>query len=461
MRVLLVQAFLGRRGVADPLVFPLGLACVATALEAAGHEPRIVDPNVADDWMPFLARAIREHAPDVVGISLRNLDSTTRRAPFVYHPWLRPALAVIRREAPGVPAVLGGPGFSQVPRTVLERYGYDLGIQAEAEAAFPALLASLGDPGAVPGAWWRTEAGGIRYAGDRPMPDLAVLPFPRRHHVDWAPYRRLEREAGLALDVGVETTRGCPRRCAYCPYPALNGRVLRRKPPGVVADEVEDLHATYGIDRFTFTDSRFDEDPEHARAICGALLARRLPVRWTAWLGFEGADVELLGAMRDAGCERVTFSPDGLLQPSLDRLGKDTTTTAIAATVRAVRRVRGLKATWSFFATPPSTSRREQAALAAWYAWIHGTLPGRGRMMLTWCRIEAGTRFAGIAREDGVLPEGTDLLPDDPADLARLFYVAPGFERYSRTWDRVLDAEDAARRALGRVRAPVGRRRPG
>jgi len=275
--------------------------------------------------------------------------------------------------------------------------------------------------------------------------------------VDWEPYRRLEREAGWPLDVGVESTRGCPRRCAYCTYPYLNGHLLRRKPAGVVADEVEALHATWGVDRFTFTDSRFDEDPAHARAVCEALAARRLPVRWTAWLGFSGVDAGFLRLMREAGCDRVAFSPDGLLQPSLDRLGKDTTTAAVAATVRAVRRVPGLHASWSFFATPPSTSRREQAALAAWYAWIHGTLPGRGRMTLTWCRIEEGTRFAAIAREDGVLPEGTDLLPEDPADLARLFYVAPGFERASRAWDRFLDAEMAARAVAGRLTAPLRR----
>ncbi|MBN1334348.1 MAG: cobalamin-dependent protein [Deltaproteobacteria bacterium] len=452
MRVLLVQGYLGRRGVADPLVYPLGLACVASALERAGHAPWIVDPNVADDWVPGLVRAIAQHQPEVVGISLRNLDSANRRDPAVYHTWLEPAIARVRREAPQAPVVLGGPGFTQAARTLMERYACDLGVQAEAEDTLPALLASLDHPERVPGAWWRDGSGRVGRAVDRPMPDLATLPFPRRDHVDWEPWRRLERTAGLSLDVGVETTRGCPRRCAYCTYPYLNGRVLRRKPPSVVADEIAYLHGTFGVERFTFTDSRFNEDPPHARAVCEALVRRRLPVRWTAWLGFDRIDAEFLELMRDAGCERVSFSPDGLLQPSLDRLQKDTTTAEIAASVRAVRRVRGLKASWAFFATPPATSWREQAALAAYYAWIHGTIPGRGRMMLTWCRVEAHTRLEAIAREDGVLPEDADLLPEETAALERLFYVAPGFGGASDAWDRLLDAERAWKAASGRFR---------
>lgn len=457
MRVLLVQSFLGRQGLADLLVFPLGLACVATALEAAGHAPRILDLNAcADDPWPVLAEEIRAFRPDAIGVSLRNIDSTTRKAPFVYHTFLRPTLEVIRREAPGVPAILGGPGFTQAARTFMERYPFDYGVQAEAEETFPRLLAALPDAGSVPGVYQRT-ADGVRYAGDPIMPDFAGLPFPRRHHVDWERYRLLRRDQGLLLDVGIETTRGCPRRCAYCNYPFLNGRRLRMKPPEAVGEEIAYLVRDFDVHQFTFTDSRFNENGAHARAICEEILRRGLKVRWIAWLGFKDLDAGLLRLMRRAGCFRVAFSPDGLLQPSLDRMQKDTTTEEILASVRAVRQTPGLKASWSFFCTPPGTSAREQAALLAAYAWIHGSLAGRGRMVLTWCRVEEGTRFAEIAREDGFLRGDEDLLPEDPARLDALFYVPPGLERASAFWDRFLQAEMDARAAVGTATRPLRR----
>lgn len=456
MRVLLVQSYLGRKGVSDQLVFPIGLSAIATSLEAAGHEPWIVDLNVGDDPWARLARELNRVEPEVVGVSQRNIDSTTRKAPFVYHTQLRPTLDLIRREAPRAATVLGGPGFTQSSHELMTRYTFDFGVQSEGEVTFPALLDHLGDARKVPGVHRRTETG-LAYSGDPEMPDFSALPYPRRHYLDWDVYRAEERRRDLFLDIGVESTRGCPRKCAYCNYPYLNGVKLRRKPPEVVVDEIEYLQRTFDVRQFTFTDSRFNENERHARAICEELLRRGTKIRWIAWLGFRRISADLLGLMRQAGCYRVAFSPDGLLQSSLDRMRKEMKTAEIVASVDAVRKTPGMKASWSFFCTPPSTSNREQLAMLGAYAWIHGSMPGRGRMMLNWCRVEERTHFEQIAREDGVLPEGADLLPDDPADLERLFYVPPGFDGWSRFWDRFLDAELAARAAVGRVSRPLRR----
>jgi len=73
MRVLLIQSWLGP-GFPLP-IFPLGLAYVATALAAAGRECRIVDPNVESEPMEAVGAAIREFAPEVIGLSLRNIDN--------------------------------------------------------------------------------------------------------------------------------------------------------------------------------------------------------------------------------------------------------------------------------------------------------------------------------------------------------------------------------------------------
>ena len=136
---------------------------------------------------------------------------------------------------------------------------------------------------------------------------------------------------------------------------------------------------------------------------------------------------------------------------------KEMRTEEILNSIRAVQKVKGLKASWSFFATPPSTSHKEQLAMLGAYAYIHGSLPGRGRMMLNWCRVEENTHFEKIAREDGVLAEGIDLLPEDPAQLEATFYEPPGFQTWSRFWNRFLDAELAARFAAGRLAAPLRR----
>lgn len=457
MRVLLVQSYLGRKGVADQLVFPIGLSCVASALDRAGHTPFIVDLNVGtEDAFERLAREVREFEPDVVGINQRNLDSTTRKAPFIFHTQLRPILEVVKREAPRAATVLGGPGFTQASHRIMEKYDADFGVKSEGEDTIVQLLDSLGDPSRVRGVWWRKD-GELVYNGDTTMPDFSTLPYPRRHYVDWELYRHEMRERDLFLDIGIESTRGCPRKCAYCNYPNLNGVTLRKKPVDVVVDEIEYLKGTFDIPAFTFTDSRFNENPNHARAICEELIRRQVKVSWVAWLGFRGIDSDLLGLMHDAGCKRVAFSPDGLLQPSLDRMRKEMTTQDLNKSIEAVRRVKGMRASWSFFLTPPSTSHKEQLAMLAYYLYIQGTMPGRARMVMNWCRVEENTYFEKIAREDGVIQGDVDLLPDTAEALEPLFYESPGYEPWATFWDRFLESELHARALVGRLTRPLHR----
>jgi anaerobic magnesium-protoporphyrin IX monomethyl ester cyclase len=449
MRILLVQAHLGRRGLADQLVFPIGLSCVATALAAAGHEPWILDTNVGDpDPERGLRRELERFRPDLVGVSLRNIDSTTRKAPVVFHTRLAQTLETIRAWSSSVPTLLGGPGFTQGARPFMERYPYDLGVVGEGEQTAVALLENLDHPERVPGVLYRRD-GEVLYTGEAPRPPFHALPLPRRDLVDWEPYRRAARERGLRLDIGVEASRGCPGRCAYCNYPTLNGCEVRRKPPAVVVDELTRLKERYGVEEISFTDSRFNLSWSHAQAICEEIVARGLRIRWRAWLGLGQITPERLALLRDAGCVQVGFCPDALHQPSLDRLRKGLSPGHIARSIEAVRRTPGIRATWSFFCVPPGTTHAEQLALLRTYATIHGRLRGRGRMMLTWCRVEQGTHFERIAREDGFLRGDEDLLPGDAEQLRRLFHVPSGFEGWSAFWDRFLEIE---RRAVDTIR---------
>lgn len=457
MRILLAQSYLGRKGVADQLVFPIGLSCIATALDAAGHTPKIVDLNIGDDPYGRLRQEILDFQPDAIGVSQRNIDSTMRKAPFVYHTQLYTFLQTCREAAPGVPLIVGGPGFTQSSDTFMHRYAFDYGVKSEGEETFVQLLNNLNSPQKVLGVYWRDAAGQVHFNGDAYMPEFNQLPFPKRHFVDWDLYRQEEKRRNLFLDIGIESTRGCPRKCAYCNYPTLNGVKLRRKPPGVVVDEIQYLQNTFNIPQFTFTDSRFNENVKHATEICEEILRRGVKMRWVAWLGFRKCSPEFLQLMRDAGCYRIAFSPDGLLQPSLDRMRKEMTTEEIFNTIRAVQKVKGLKASWSFFATPPATTTKEQLAMLGTYAYIHGSLPGRGRMMLSWVRVEEHTHFEAIAREDGMLPEDIEMLPEDPAELARLFYVPKGFEGWSHFWDKFLEAEMGARVVAAKLTRPLRR----
>lgn len=53
---------------------PLGLACVAGAVENAGHDVRPLTLGTDADCENDIRQAIEQFSPDVVGLSVRNID---------------------------------------------------------------------------------------------------------------------------------------------------------------------------------------------------------------------------------------------------------------------------------------------------------------------------------------------------------------------------------------------------
>lgn len=79
MKVLLISA----NTLTEPYpVYPLGLDYVAGAI-AADHQVQIVDMNSIRDY-DSLGEIIRQFSPDVIGISLRNIDNTDATDERVY-----------------------------------------------------------------------------------------------------------------------------------------------------------------------------------------------------------------------------------------------------------------------------------------------------------------------------------------------------------------------------------------
>jgi hypothetical protein len=136
IKVLLISA---NREDINTLTLPMGLACVATAVETAGHAVRFLGLLLVKDIPVAVEGAIRMHQPEVIGVSVRNVDDQAMdKGRFL----LDQVKKVVRlcREFSAAPIVLGGAGCSIFPESALEYLGADMGLQGEGEAAFPMLL---------------------------------------------------------------------------------------------------------------------------------------------------------------------------------------------------------------------------------------------------------------------------------------------------------------------------------
>lgn len=418
MKILLVQSFLGGF---RPVVYPLGLAYLTAALP--GHEVHILDLNVVDEPYRELPRRIADLAPDLIGISLRNIDSQNRLDfGYFYRDYFQRELKIIGQAAPKTPLVAGGAGFSLFPREIMaENPELDYGVYLDGEETFPELLASLDQPQRVPGVYYRQD-GEVRFSGARPLVDFPRLPPPD--------HRLLREHAYTPVQgVGIQTTRGCPYNCVYCVYPKLGGRALRSRPAAGVVEEIEELLNEYGQDNFFFADSAFGADLQQGREICRLILEKGLRVRWGAYFDLEYADEGFFHLCRQAGCTAFYFSPDGYSAEALKALGKGVTPQVVEKNLRLFLNDPALaEATviyTVFLNSPGETLLGLGRTLLLWArTYPRLKLKRRGDMALCWIRIEPETRLHQLAIKQGDLEPGQSLLPAG-GDYARVFYRHP------------------------------------
>jgi radical SAM superfamily enzyme YgiQ (UPF0313 family) len=398
VRVLLVQSWLGG---GEPPIFPLGLACVAAAL--TGHEVTVFDTNTHPRPFEELARLVDSFAPEVVGFSLRNIDSTNKRTVVFYYPFLAQAIDAVRLRS-RCRIVVGGSGFSMFAREIMAAEPrIDLGVFLEGEATFPELLERLDAPDTVRGVFHRA-GGAVAFTGERPQTDLDAAPLPRRACVPLEGYRRTPEA------FGVETKRGCVLDCIYCIYGFLNGKALRLRDPSRVVDDIETLHRVHGVERFTFVDSVFNLPQAHAERVCRELVRRRLPVRWSAWFNERLLTRAFVELAREAGCRAFILSPDGFSDATLARLGKNIRRADILRAHELLRGLDGFEISYNFFKNPPGQSLRAVLALLAFVLKAKRQLGPLVHFEFNAMRVEPHTKLHTLALEEGVVSEGDNLL---------------------------------------------------
>src|SRR4030066_848769 len=146
MRVFLCQSYLGPASSAPPLVFPIGLAYLASKIRN-DHEVYCWDPNVSQDPEKELPRLLEKTNPDVVGISFRNVDSSFSFAIRWYYPNFVSMIRTIKETVPSCKLVAGGCGFSLFAEEIMRRKPQkEFGVISEGEHSFAQLLKNLENP---------------------------------------------------------------------------------------------------------------------------------------------------------------------------------------------------------------------------------------------------------------------------------------------------------------------------
>ena len=406
MKVLLISA--NTEQINMPTL-PLGLACVAAATRKAGHEVAYLDLMAQEDVQEVIKEAMEERSPDVVGISVRNIDDQVMDSPDFLLDQVREVVASCRSFS-DAPIVLGGAGYSMYPEAALEYLGADMGIQGEGELAFPTLLDKIQrnhDFSDTPGLCLL----GLGLQAKRAFAkNLDAFPFPEDHL--WSS-SAITGDAEFLLPF--QTRRGCPMNCSYCSTSTIEGEILRKRAPALVVEEIS-RQAEKGFDRFFFVDNTFNLPVSYATELCQQLAAAALDITWRCILYPWRIDEELVKTMVKAGCREVSLGFESGCEPVLQGMNKQYN----SQDVRRITQILGEHGIhrMGFLLLGGPGETRESVEESLQFA---DSLGLEVVKVTTGIRIYPYTALARIALADGVISEDDDLLQPR-------FYLAEGLE---------------------------------
>lgn len=282
---------------------PIGLAYVAAYINPHRHPLKLVDLMFADDYLAEIERVVREFEPELVGISLRNLDDGSYVEPQSALPVTKAVIEKIRALSNAL-IVCGGPAFSILPEACFAALEPDVGLSGDAVEVF-AELADLMEEGNVgPGNLRGIERllGVVYRVGEDIVtaPQRAVSGLtkpPRLEDLDLDQYRK----AGFG--VGVITKLSWYPSTVASPSSGNGDRITRTVQS--VVDEVRRLQSQFDLHQFFFIDTAFNQPLDYAKSLCQSLIDASLDIKWNSNLRSQEYDRELLSLMVRSGCQMV------------------------------------------------------------------------------------------------------------------------------------------------------------
>ncbi len=288
------------------------------------HQVAIADlVLVPGDVAATVERLVREHRPDVVGLSCMTFQRRT-------------ALRLVRRLrawCPQARLVAGGYDPSLATDAWTGDDGVDFVVRGEGETTFRELLRALearllhgsGVPGgshaealgAIAGLTWRDDTGRVVHNAARPASHRLdeTLALPNRRARVLHGYTFL----GDPVDV-VETSRGCTFDCSFCSIIEMRGRNFYTREMARVVEDIADAR-DHGARVIFLVDDNVTLDVRRFEALCEAIIAAGLhDLRYIVQgmtSAFAAHGDRLAPLMKRAGFEYVFLGIENVLDDDL------------------------------------------------------------------------------------------------------------------------------------------------
>lgn len=295
---------------------PLGVMYLATFLRYAGIQCNVIDATFMKDWGEF-EKKLQKYNPDIVGLSF---------ASPIAHLGFK-AAEIVKKRWPSSFTVAGGPHPTVAPSQTIENEFIDAIVTGEGETALARLVAAISGEGsleAVPSTWYKKRGQIAHNEQAEFIANLDDLPFPDRKFIDMGRYIRVTRA------IPIHVARGCPFNCFFCQptQRRLFGQKVRFRSPDNVVAEMLALREEYPQKNymFSFQADTFTVSKKWVLELCDKIVANNLQgIPWIADSRVNTIDLEIIKAMKRAGCLGIRFGIESGSQRILDFLNKGIT----------------------------------------------------------------------------------------------------------------------------------------
>ena len=286
----------------------LGLAFLAAYLRNQGHSVEIVDGYAWNLDDSTIVERVAKSAPDLIGLHCTYQSAGNAKV----------VANLLRARLPDAHITIGGEHATFVPSEFLSGgTAFDSVVRGEGEETLCELvnaIASGDDLCKIRGVHYRSREGVVGNLDRTAISNIDELPFAARDTLSEA------LGLGMPILVGMLASRGCYSTCSFCNanrfFRLGGGKVVRRRSPRNVADEMEYIYKNFvgelvargGDTRLFFYDATFitrdRPSKQWAEELAHELIDRKVKIPFKAFLradSLASSDASLIALLKRAG----------------------------------------------------------------------------------------------------------------------------------------------------------------
>lgn len=315
MRVLLINVC--HRPDSPIKYIPVGLSCIATALDQAGFKPDILDLDLHrytdEEVDDFLAK----NAYEVVGLG--NIVTA--------YKYTKKLSQQVKRAQPNTMLVVGNTVATSHPGHLMKHNPeIDVAVIGEGDRTIVSLVQAKIEQkrngslkpelASIPGIAYRDGDSVIFTEKNQAIPKIEDVPFPDYSLFDVDEYLKISNKTvpepyPLPFEelraLPLNTARGCPYTCSFC-FHAFQYDRYRWYSGEMIVNQVKHLQDEYGMNYLHFWDELSFTTVRRVKELCDAIEKAKIKFYWSVGSRadlFTRKDLDLLKRCKDLGALTV------------------------------------------------------------------------------------------------------------------------------------------------------------